>query len=185
MTHLKRTVFLADKYGNDIDSIVDGNTNAIKVISYEHHEIHEGESFTIDYSVDLANGASMDVQLTTPDTTKWAHMIYTVYTEAEAEFNLYEAPTTSAGTAMTEHNRNRNSSTAAGVVAVHTPSVSNTGTLIRTKHFGTAKTAGGQLHETDEWILKQNTKYLFRLTNATTSANYCTLLINWYEHTNK
>ena len=185
MSHIKRSVHLADRYGNDVDSILDGNTNAVKMISYEHHEIHDGSSFTTDFSVDLANGASMDVQLTTPNTTAWAHMIYTCYTEAEAEFNLYEAPTTTGGTGLVEQNRDRNSATAATVVAVHTPSVSGTGTLIRTKHYGTGKTQGGQVHETDEWILKQNTKYLFRLTNATTSANYCTLMISWYEHTNK
>lgn len=98
---------------------------------------------------------------------------------------VYEGITSTEGTGITEFNRNRNSATEATCVVVHTPTVSNTGTLLRTKHFGTGKTAGVETHENDEWVLKQNTKYLIRLTNATTSANYCTLVLNWYEHTNK
>lgn len=164
---------------------VDKHTNAVLTIDYAHHEIHDGSSFTTDHTVELGNGAVIDVQLLTPDSLKYCHLLYTILCELEAEVKVYEGITSTVGTGLTIYNRDRNSGSASGCVAVHTPSVTGTGVLLRTKHFGTGKAVGGQTHDADEWILKANTKYLFRLTNATTSANYVTIMLNWYEHTNK
>lgn len=165
---------------------VDSATGALNVIDYAHHEIHGGSSFTADYTVELGNGATIDILVITPNTTKWAHMEYNLLCELETELKIYEGVTTSNdGTGLTEFNRNRNSATAATTVVSHTPTVTNTGTLIRTKHFGTGKTSGGEAREIGEFILKQNTKYLYRITNATTSNNYISFILNWYEHTNR
>lgn len=165
---------------------VDRATNALNTIDYAHHEIHSGSSFTADYTVELGNGATIDILVITPNTTKWAHMEYTLLCELETEIKIYEAVTTSNdGTGLTEFNRNRNSATAATTVASHTPTVTDTGTLIRTKHFGSGKTSGGEARDLAEIILKQNTKYLYRITNATSSVNYITFLLHWYEHTDR
>lgn len=162
----------------------DSSTNAVNTIDYAHHEIHGGSSFTADYTVELANGATIDILVVTPNTTKWAHMEYILMCELESEIKIYEGVTTSNdGTGLTEFNRN--SATAATTVVSYTPTVTDTGTLIRTKHLGAGKTAGGESRDLSEIILKQNTKYLYRITNATTSVNYITFILSWYEHTNK
>lgn len=83
MSHIKRTVSFETSAGNEASSMIDSVTHAINQVSYEHHEIHAGSSFTVDLSTDLGNGAAMNLQITTPDTTKWAHLVYSVYTEAE------------------------------------------------------------------------------------------------------
>lgn len=165
---------------------VDASTHALEVIEYEHHEIHSGSSFYVTYTVDLGNGASQDILLVTPDTTKWAHMVGSVTTESEAHVYFYEDTTTSNdGTAMTEFNRNRNSGTAATVVATYTPTVTGVGTLIWESHFGSGRGVGGGARSENEFVLKQNTKYMLRVTNATANANYIAIAINWYEHTDK
>ena len=166
---------------------LDRATNSFQTITYEHHEIHAGSSFTADYTVELGNGAVIDILVVTPNTTKWAHMVYTVLCELETDMKIYEGATASNnGTGLTEFNRDRNSATAATTTAFHTPTVAGgaEGTLLRTKHFGTGRTAGAEAHDAHEWILKQNTKYLVRITNATTSNNWITIILNWYEHTN-
>ena len=167
---------------------VDSATNALNTITYEHHEIHAGSSFTANYTVELGNGAVIDILVVTPNTTKWAHMVYSLICELETDFKFYEGPTTTNdGTGLTEFNRDRNSSTAATTVVSHTPTIAGgaEGTLIRQKHFGSGKADGAEGHDVHEFILKQNTKYLFRITNGTASNNWISFILNWYEHTNK
>jgi len=166
----------------------DSTTGATTTIDYAHHELHASSSFTADYTVELANGATIDILVITPNTTKWAHMEYILMVELETEMKIYEGPTTTNdGTGLTEFNRDRNSSTAATTVVSHTPTIAggSEGTLIRTKHIGAGKTAGGESRDLSEFILKQNTKYLYRITNATSSVNWITFILSWYEHTNR
>ena len=165
---------------------IDSATNVLNTISYEHHEIHSGSSYTSDRNVELASGASMDILIITPNTTKWAHLLYEVSMEAEGQIIIYEAPTATAGTAITAVNRNRNVTKPATITLSHTPTGITTGsTILRTHHIGAGKTFGGGARGTHEFILKQNTKYLIRITNLTTSANWAEMILNWYEHTNK
>jgi hypothetical protein len=63
-----------------------------------------------------------------------------------------------------------------------------TGTVLRTEPLTVGagpKPVGGDTRATEEYILKANTKYVFLLTNTAASANTHTILIDWYEHTNK
>ena len=104
----------------------------------------------------------------------------------EYDFNLYEAVTTSNnGTTLDVFNRDRNSGSTATIIAFHTPTVTGTGTRIRCWHAGSGRNFGGGDRGSHEFILKQNTKYLFRITNATTNNNFMALKIDWYEHQNK
>ena len=166
----------------------DSTTNALAIVDYDEHEIHDGVSFTANYAVDLGNAATIDILVITPDTTKWAHMEYALLCETETEIKMYEGTTTSNdGTGLTEVNRNRNSAVAATVAVSYTPTVAGgaEGTLLRTKHFSSSKTTTSETRGLHEWILKQNTKYLFRITNITASNNWITIILNWYEHTNR
>ena len=164
---------------------LDKSTNTIQNIEYEHHEIHSGSSFTACYKAELGNGASADLLVVTPNTTSWAHMIYKIDVEAEADITVYEAPTATPGTAITAYNRNRNSATAATTTVTHTPTEITEGTtIISSAHIGSGRDVGGGSRGTHEFVLKQNTKYLYRVTNATTTNNYVSIKLDWYEHTN-
>ena len=165
---------------------MDASTHSLQTIDYSHHEVHSGSAYTFDRNVELANGATTDILLITPNTTKWAHFLYELDVEAEATFTIYEAATATAGTAVTVTNRNRNVTNPATVTVSHTPTGITTGsTTIRVHHLGAGKSLGGGARGVHEFVLKQNTKYLIRITNLTTSTNWVSLIADWYEHTNR
>ena len=167
---------------------IDVATHALNTIDYPHHEIHDGDAFTCSYTVDLAQSAAANLLIVTPDTTRYAHFGWLLHCELEADMALYEAVTaTAAANPSVAYNRERNWATTSTVVVTHTPTgVTEGATIIRSAHFGTGRTAGGSSDDGQEFILKRNTKYLFRVTNAVNSAsNYISIRLNWYEHTNR
>jgi hypothetical protein len=44
---------------------------------------------------------------------------------------------------------------------------------------------GGETRGTQEWDLKQNTDYVFIATNQSGNTNESSLIVDWYEHTDK
>lgn len=166
---------------------IDPATYSLHAISYEHHEIHAGSSFTTSYKVNTGNGGIINLLVVTPDTTKWSHFTYEIDGELETDIILYEGATASNnGTPVAVFNRDRNSLTAATTLVFDTPTVAGgaEGTVLRTWHFGSNRSYGGGDRGTHELILKQNTKYLLRVTNSTANDNFISIKLDWYEHTN-
>lgn len=166
--------------------VVDNVTGAIITIDYEHHEVHAGNHYGAGFHVEsLASGNSADVLIVTPNTTKWAHMVFFADVTAEAVVYVYEGATVSAaGTAITPKNRNRNSTNTSGLTITHTPTVTGTGSAIASRHIGSGNQVGGDSRGEYEFILKQNTTYLFRCTSEA-AANEIQMRCSWYEHTSK
>ena len=187
---------------------IDSITNSLMMIEYEHHEIHSGSSFSIFYenitTSDDDHRTAIGFQ--TPNTTKWLHMIIEIAASDPADFDLLEAPTITGGngTEQTVYNRNRNSSTTstvlnqagspvAGSVTTYTEAeiadatFSGGTSLSHTTLVGGSgpKAVGGSTRGSQEWILKQNTKYILLLQNVGAAVNTHTIAIDWYEHTNK
>ena len=173
--------------GSGTHGKLDTETGALLGMEFETHMINKGSSFTSAYTVELANSAVIDILIVTPNTTKWAHMQYALLSELETDLKFYEdTVTTGDGTGLAEYNKNRNSAVTATTVVSYTPTVAGgaEGTLLRNKHFGSGKTTCGDTRALHEWVLKQNAKYMLRITNATTSVNWVTIILDWYEHTN-
>lgn len=170
-----------------LNRLLESETYAVKTIDYAHHEIHSGSSFFVWDRQDLSNGAVFDYTVITPNTTKWAHFVLEAVSESEMCVQMYEDPTLSAnGTAMVEYNKNRNSSKTATTQVLYTPTVTSVGTtVIFEDQWGSGRKIGGGSRGVEEWILKQDTKYLVRFTNLTTNANFLSVHFNWYEHSNK
>jgi hypothetical protein len=164
----------------------DTKSGALMCIDFAHHEVHAGDAFTASYTVDLAQSASADILIVVPNTTKWAHLTWEVGVEGQAHMSLWESVTaTAAANAIVAYNRDRNSAVASGLVITHTPTSITTGsTLIRETHMGTGEKQGGSRSDNEEFILKQNVKYLLRITDHSGAANYIAVKLNWYEHTN-
>jgi hypothetical protein len=111
-----------------------------------------------------------------------AHLTYELVAESEVAFQLFEdTTTTSDGTSLSSFNRDRNSTEVATAIAYHTPTVATTGTEIRGRFTGNMIPAG---QNDREILLKKNTKYLFRVTNAVLATNRVTLKLDWYELAN-
>lgn len=189
---------------------VDAITHALNVISYAHHEIHGGDSFTAYLSNTTAatSGHRSGLYIKTPATTPLCHMIISFSCSTPATYSICEAPTIAAnvGThAQVIYNRYRDSATASGCFDNATSAAANkfttlnetqlaadatwaTGTVIRTaplKEGSGPQAAGGASRDTEEYILKANTKYVFLLTNTSADANVHHILIDWYEHTSR
>ena len=168
---------------------LDKATNTIQTIDYEHHEIHAGSHFFYyDYDNDVDTAGPKYYRLTTPNTTAWAHIIFTVYSEGVGTWQLFENPTVNAaGTTATVFNSDRNSVTAAGLVVAYDPTSTADGTQIKVWRTGSGTTGpsrvGGEARSTLEVILKQNEDYFLKFTpDADNTKTKIQLL--WYEHQN-
>ena len=172
---------------------VDENTRAVATIEYPHHEIHEGNHFHYSEVEDLPVNNVLDIQITTPNTTEWAHMTVEFEVESETEWWVYENVTINvAGAAITEINDNRNSAHAntTELAIITNINIANANadtaivgaTLLFHGIAGAGKKIGGQGSSRQELILKQDEDYTLRF--EATVAGYIAPLIRWYEHTN-
>jgi hypothetical protein len=171
---------------------LDKYTNTLQIIDYAHHEIHDGSHFTLAGSVSIGLNAAYDIQITTPNTTKWAHFLLEFDVTDTTNWYVYENVTIAqAGTGLTPWNNDRNSATTATVVTkgIANASVADANvdtavagaTTLESGVVGANKTAGSVNRE-NEIILKQNEDYSIRFVGtAATTVHY---RLNWYEHTN-
>ena len=138
----------------------------------------------------LANGEVATFGLTTPDTTKWLHITWSLSAKADGTFTVLEDVTSfSGGASITPLNHNRNSLNTSGATCIRgmtdadliTPTG---GTTIMTVSLDTGRGETMERGLQEEFILKQDSNYLFRYTNGT-SENTIILALSWYEHTDK
>lgn len=206
-----KKVFLVDKSGNQVDLTdgtqvakvkmatgdstfqyprVDAATHTLQIIEYEHHEIHSGSHFFYyDYDNDVDTAAPKYYRITTPNTTKWAHMQFILSSEGSGTWQLFENPTiNAAGTTATVFNNDRNSLTAATLVVAFDATTTSDGTQIKVWRTGSGTTApsrvGTESRSSVEVILKQSEDYVLKFTP---DADNCKTKVEmlWYEHTNK
>jgi hypothetical protein len=189
---LNRTVMTGKVNSIYRNVTLDATTGVLPMISFEHHEVHEGDRYSYVEVADLALNNVADIQITTPDTTRWGHMTLQFSTESETEWWIWENVTINVpGTAVAEINRNRNSANVATVALalITNTSLANANadtsivgaTLLSHGISGAGKNAGS-LAQADEYVLKQNTKYSIRFLAKT--AGYVSWSMSWYEHAN-
>ena len=172
----------------------DSTTYAFSTIDYVHREVHQGSAYGHVDVQDQTIDHVYDIQITTPNTTKWAHLTFDFNVEKETLYYFYEnVAIVTAGTAITPLNRNRNSTNTSGLTLA---GITNTtldnanldttvagATIIEHGIVGAGKKEGGEGSTRHEYILKQNEDYCLRL--IATAAGYVNYHIDWYEHTNK
>ncbi len=201
------------KYGDgasEIDAIrMDASSGALETIAHDHEEIHAGSSFHVSYSVVTASSDDdvTGIMFKTPNTTKWGHIVVTVTASNPAEAIINEAPTLAtpaAGSDKVILNRDRNSTTISVMSSLETvPTVGSATTMTEAEWTAIGVTAGTELEHvflaggdgpqaiggnsrgTREWILKQDTIYIFYLQNTGASANSHVISLDWYENTSK
>ena len=188
---------------------LDSITHALNTIDYAHHEIHGGTSFTADYTVTTAatDAHRSAIYLLTPVSVPLLHMVVSFSASYAAQYSICEGVTIdlNEGTnGVVIYNRDRNSATTSAARDNATAHTANkvttfteaeiaganftTGTVIRTVPVvagAVPKPAGGSSRDTQEYILKRNTPYVFLLTNVGANANVHHMLLDWYEHTSR
>lgn len=156
------------------------------IIDVNHLRLHEGRAYYVyklyPYSAGLAANSSIDIAIAWPSGIT-PHAVIAYQCGGDAEFYIYENPTTSAGTPITIHRRNRSLTTTSSGVAVIAPTVTELGTEIYGEFIasgpGGTGTGGGDY--TYEYVFKPLTTYLFRLTNVNSGSHMAELRIEWYE----
>jgi len=172
---------------------IDASTHSLQFINYEHHETHNGSHYYIQNYIDVPVNDVYDIQITTPNTTKWLHFDYTINVESETTFLIYEGVTINvAGTTLTPINNNRNSVNVSGATfaGIENTSVANANadtavaaaTLLSQGKIGLGG-SGGTKDRENELVMKQNTNYTIRL--IADAAGFISFYLNWYEHTDK
>lgn len=165
---------------------VEETTNSVKTITYSHAALHAGEHYYIKGTEEIIKDSAKEILIVTPDTASWAHMTIGVETlDSTIIIELFEGTTTSAdGSEITANNRNRNVSDNNSTVIYDTPTITADGTLLHTIRLGSGKTTGGGARDSEEIILKQNTKYLLRITEPNVANTHVNWNFDWYEHEN-
>lgn len=164
---------------------VDKTTNAIKIIDYEHNEVHGESAYQLGTFADVASDATFDIVFLTPNSRAWMHIVFEAEVEGECEFYVYEGSTATGGTPATPTNRNRNSTKTCGCTIVANPTVTVDGTLLVKTKVGSGKKFGGEARGRTELVLKPNTKYTFRIHNVSAGELWVSPNMVWYVHTNK
>ena len=190
MTYFEKVKIQGYNGTNWHPAIIDTNTRAITTINYAHHKIHSGSSFVC---IDLQNvdTTTFKWQVTTPASTKYAHIIFDLDCTGEMTVLITEGSDRTDGTALTELNRNRvGTPTTATVIVPHTPTGGDTdGTVILMNHrsgatgVGSKTIAAGGARGGNEFILKPATKYVISVT--TYADVWVSLDLDWYENTNQ
>lgn len=192
--------------GTDLADVVTGTATGIKglrvyggptdpisdvpvVIEFDHHQVHEGESFGYsNLTASLASGSNKDFRIrpssdadTSPDEAP--HFIFEVVTTLEAEAYLYEDMTYTVGNGGTERtpaNRSRVSDGAAVTDLFEDTTPATTGTNLWIGLMGSGNRAGAGSRSLTEWILHPGKDYLFRVASKA-NGNKVLVRFEWYE----
>jgi hypothetical protein len=154
-------------------------SNIPVTIDFEHHQVHEGESYV----------ASLEQLSISTGTVKFAiqvpagimpHMIVSVNTyNGSCIIRKFHTATFTGGTPMTKTNRNRNSLNAAAIT-ITSGVTSTNGTLFESFIAGAGKSTGGSQRSEAEIILKSSTTYRFDVVGLD-SGTQAIVRFHWYE----
>ena len=181
----------------------DAMTNAAIGITYEHHEVHQGDAFICDTVTTgtLGDNATLNLAFKTGSGTTRAHMIIEFSTLIGGNLELFEGSTwtDNTGTTIAIRNRRRLSTMASSVMQENKtiqPAFTATNNMLRNVTLSTTsatllhdffawgiknKDTGGSARDVHEWVLKPDTIYAVRFT-AEGANNKAQMILNWYEH---
>lgn len=159
---------------------------------YDHHQIHEGETWRWSvYTASLGLNANKDVRFKVPYITiplgsnpviLCPHFRFEIISSDLAYIQFYEAPTiTVSGTQRTPLNLERNGLYTPKLQIFEDPTNTALGTLIWQGLLTATKSSGGGIEGSqNEFVLKNNTEYLYRVTSLASNNRIMERFV-WYE----
>ena len=194
-TSTRKYIILRD--ADDREAFFDDMTNALVCVDYFHHETHEGDAFTCDITDEtMADNATLVLAFKTPAGTQRCHMFAEFKSALGSHMDFLEGPTwtNQTGTQQPIFNRHRGSAkvsvlledqSSAAFTATNNLIANPTGlaggTIFHDLWSFAARAAASE-REDNEWILKPDTQYAFRLTSDNAN-NKGQLILSWYRHT--
>ena len=164
-------------------------TQALATDAFAQKMIYAGDHYFMEnYTTLNIVAGTLEVAIVTPDTDKWIHITWQIYSSGILTTEFYEgASGITGGNPVTPNNNNRNSSNTSGMTITSGVACSSDGTLISPiKWGGTAfkSTSGGSGVREDMIILKQNTTYLRKFISGSDS-NVIGFKATWFEYTHE
>jgi hypothetical protein len=159
-------------------------SNIPVVMDFPHHQIHEGESFSVEYYNETV--ASINFAITVPVypiLIGAPHLTMEMQSYGGAgQISIWEGATYTGGTPMTIFNRNRNSLNApkAGMVIISGVASIDGTRLPYTAIAGAAERTTAVNRAVDEIDLKSDTTYVIRYEEITATTRII-LRFEWYE----
>lgn len=166
----------------------DTTTGALVTMDTIHHEVHEGELFTAEYTAASVADAGT-VRMVFATGAKQPHLSMSVNAGGNCQIYIYEGVTYTGGTAVPVYNNNRLSTNTPTVSVKHTPSAGTAGTVAivngRLLPGGTSATTrvGGAVRPNVEYALGTSTNYFMDVVNKSGGAITVTSILEWYEET--
>lgn len=171
-------------------------SNIPVMIDYDHHQVHEGESFHVNYYISTL-GASVyfDFAIKVPNITipvgenavvKCPHLRYECHVNDVGAAFLYEGASFAAASGVTilPIAFERNGTYTPKLQFFSGVTTNAIGTIIDSEYFLVASTPQSKTSSTgtavNEFVLKNNTNYLFRVL-SNSSALKADLNFSWYE----
>lgn len=174
--------------GRDNPCRVDPIIHGLPMLDALHSKTHEGLAYEITHEFpNVAEGASAHILIRTGNRHA-VHMRPMFFSEGAAHMYVFEGTTVSAdGTPKAPLNKNRAWGGPANLTAFTGPTVTNDGLQLTVfpvfSATGPGQTSsGGSGGDFEEWVLKNDTTYLFRATNNDPSnAKDICLNLTFYE----
>jgi hypothetical protein len=163
-------------------------TNNIKVITQEHHEMHEGDHYFVKtFIADTGGEGSISYfAFTTPDTLKRIHAKVLIAPDSDYTVEIYEEAEISDGIPIVGINNDRDSLNVAELVPVSAPTIIDIGDLIWAARNGGGKNPVGVAPGFNyEIIAKTNSTYVFKVVKNIAQAAVIDIDFWWYEHVPK
>lgn len=159
-------------------------------IDFQHHEIHEGDSYLAAYSALKNSAETIELFFRTANSTKIVHAEIDAIAALGATVEIWEGTSKTDATAnrITGFNKSRNSTKTSTLTISHTPGGAQAGAAtFGPIYFGGANaggvgSTGGAASTRAEIMLKVDTAYLVRVTSRANS-NALTVYLDYYEHT--
>lgn len=164
--------------------VVDPEYCALVVMDEQHHLTHLGKTFLSGYGWQSVGTGVSKYYLFETNSDKTAHLTFKVDVTGDCTFQFFEDPTWSGaigGVSVPPTNRNRVAPLTTDVIVKFDPNApTTTGTLLVGARIGEGKAVSAETGSRQEFILKPNSKYLFKFTSNANSINII-LYLDWYE----
>lgn len=178
-------------------AMVDPVSGSIQIISFAHHELHEGDTYLVcAKDADLDDGDTLSFAWLVPDTTREQHLVLEVSNTVGASITILEGPTvdTTTGTDVPIYNRHRRSANMSMLqhpnglvssIAVKAIGGVENGTVIESFNIGAGgnpqQASGGSARGVSELITKANTVYMIIMIGLADNGS-ANMELDWYEH---
>ena len=152
-----------------------------------HHEIHEGEMYSLSYVNSVANNAVLNMGLFIPPTAvKFPHLVWSANAQGDFELTVRESVTlATSGTPLPEVYVRRTKVNSSGYGTFHTFTHSADGAVLYDQLIagGSGGNAtGGETGGRFEFILAGSRWYSFALTNRGGTSKRMSLNLAFYTH---